>query len=102
MPNMELHAQRLETKELVGESYELPLNSPLNREFIIRGDEIDAIRKWAREAGVALREEMCISHTPKDGTPRCRILTYSYKPQPAKAPAPQQSRKFCETLDGPG
>lgn len=86
-------AERIETREIVGEAYGIPLNHGLTRPHACRGDELSAIARWAEAAGVTLRTEATVSLAGG----RARVLTYDHKPElQMEAPAPKKYRRFVE------
>lgn len=94
---MPAKSERIETKELVGESYEIPINHKMAHPHAYRRDELDAINRWAQIEGIQLRSEATLSLTPGENGARARVLTYDYKAMMATQPITQHEEKLVMT-----
>ena len=82
--------------------YDLPVDHNLAREpFYARRLELDAIREWANEAGVPLRDEYHISlrHDDDGEVKDARIFTYSYRTQMEKVEPRLAELPLVQTLE---
>jgi hypothetical protein len=92
-------AEPINTRESIGEAYEIPLNHELARQHSCRRDELTAIASWARTHGIPLREEAAISRVPSENGPRVRVLIYEHRPQMAQPQPETRVRHMTETIE---